>query len=185
MKYTANLNLKKPDGVEPAKIQDVNDNMDTIDQVITEHKAEKTTEVNGVHGLKIEEGIWTPTLAGGTVAGNNAYSKQVGTYVMKNKQMHIKGHIVLSSKDANMSGNVTIAGLPAPVKANSYVSGSIGIASFIKLDTGYSWLGIYTSGGYSAVNIRRNGNNNISQNLQAADITDNTEIAFELFYPID
>lgn len=34
MKYTTNLNLKKPDYTDPVDIQDINSNMDTIDNAI-------------------------------------------------------------------------------------------------------------------------------------------------------
>ena len=35
MKYTSRLNLKKPEGTDPALISDINDNMDMIDSAIT------------------------------------------------------------------------------------------------------------------------------------------------------
>lgn len=37
MKYTANLNLKKPEYTDQADIQDINDNMDAIDSAIASH----------------------------------------------------------------------------------------------------------------------------------------------------
>lgn len=40
MKYTTNLNLKKPDYIDGADIKDINDNMDSIDSAIATHLAE-------------------------------------------------------------------------------------------------------------------------------------------------
>ena len=34
MEYTTNLNLKKPEGTNPAAVSDLNDNMDTLDAAI-------------------------------------------------------------------------------------------------------------------------------------------------------
>ncbi|KZL93570.1 hypothetical protein [Clostridium magnum] len=43
MKYTTNLQLKKPDYTDPADVQDFNDNMDTIDEKISSHEADIIT----------------------------------------------------------------------------------------------------------------------------------------------
>lgn len=47
MKYTTNLNLKKPDYTDPVDIEDINDNMDIVDTTLN-NKADKTYVDNKV-----------------------------------------------------------------------------------------------------------------------------------------
>jgi|GEM_PF-3815285 len=72
------------------------------------HLAEKATDANGVHGLKIEEGIWTPTLSG----GNHTYLERSGVYYKIGKAVTIRFNILLQAKDGGMTGNALITGLP-------------------------------------------------------------------------
>jgi hypothetical protein len=90
------------------------------------HLADLTTDVDGAHGLKIEEGTWSPTLFGQTTAGNNSYSTQSGRYIKIGKNVTCNAYITMSAKDANMTGNVKFGGLPFVVVSTSHGSSSFG-----------------------------------------------------------
>lgn len=90
------------------------------------HKADMVTDTDGVHGLKIEEGIWNPTIFGQTVAGNNSYGAQAGRYIKIGKNVTCNAYVTLSTKDANMAGNVKFGGLPFRVVSPAHGSSSLG-----------------------------------------------------------
>ena len=81
------------------------------DEDLTTHLAESVTDTNGVHGLKIEEGIWTPTIFGLTTEGDPAYASRIGSYYKIGKQVFIRGSIRLTSK-GGLQGQVRLGGLP-------------------------------------------------------------------------
>jgi len=91
----------------------------TTAQDFNEHKAETVSQNDGVHGLKIESGTWTPVLEGATVAGNNTYSTQIGTYHKIGKYVRLNFRVVITAKDESMSGALRIGGIPF---ANARVS---------------------------------------------------------------
>jgi len=96
--------------------EDLNAN---IIPAVNAHLADLVTDTDGVHGLKIETGTFTPTVAGVTVAGNNSYTEQTGRYMRIGKRVFFDARIKLSSKDPAMSGQACIKGLP--FSANSAV----------------------------------------------------------------
>lgn len=57
MTYTENLNLKKPEMNDPAKIGDLNDNFDIIDEALAAVLPEVSTADNGKF-LRVVQGEW-------------------------------------------------------------------------------------------------------------------------------
>lgn len=51
MKYTPNLNLKKPDKTDPVLIDDLNDNMDILDQEVKDVRDTIDQEVQDIRGI--------------------------------------------------------------------------------------------------------------------------------------
>lgn len=47
---------------------------------IATHKAEMATQSNGVHGIKMESGVWQPVISASTTAPNVDYEVQRGSY---------------------------------------------------------------------------------------------------------
>ena len=82
------------------------------EQDVESHMADNVTDSDGAHGLKIESGTFTPTIAGLTTAGANTYSVQTGNYLKMGKLVFIAIYISLSAKDSAMEGNTIINGLP-------------------------------------------------------------------------
>jgi len=72
MQYTDNINLKKPDGIDPASITDINNNSDIIDQIINSI----TTVLNGDY-------LVTPyTISGETIKIFKIQSKTSNEYTI-------------------------------------------------------------------------------------------------------
>jgi hypothetical protein len=59
-----------------------------------------------------DEGDWTPTIAGSSVAGTQTYSVQVGRYIKIGKLVIAWCNVGLSAKDGATAGNISIKGLP-------------------------------------------------------------------------
>ena len=90
-------------------------------QDLNSHKADLITDNDGVHGLKVETGTWTPALSvfSGTVS-DVIYTEQSGSYYLVGKKVHIRGKIKVSQKGTATGSNltVTIRGLPFQVDYN-------------------------------------------------------------------
>ena len=123
MENTVNYNLKKPGQDDFYNVADFNSNADIIDGALKTHDtqlAQKATQIdlsnhlgdlitdsNGVHGLKIESGVWTPVMVGGTTAGTFT-GTAIGAYKLIGKQVtcyfRISGTIVGASGELNLRG---------------------------------------------------------------------------------
>lgn len=130
--------LKKIGNISVETDGDIATQLNANTQDITTHKNALVTESGGIHGLKIESGVWTPILIGETTSGTNTYTKQIGSYYKIGNLVHCEFWIETSDVDSNMSGTLTIAGLPFSVK-NTYIPG----ASIGNLGIGKSFSDIY------------------------------------------
>jgi stage V sporulation protein SpoVS len=66
-----------------------------------------------------EEGTWTPTVEGSTVAGTQTYTWRKATYTKIGNRVIIDFEILVSAKDATTSGSISITGLPFTANSNS------------------------------------------------------------------
>jgi hypothetical protein len=75
-----------------------------------------------------DEGDWTPTIAGSSVAGTQTYAVQVGRYIKIGKLVTAWCNVGLSAKDGTTAGNISIKGLPFPCAnvTNLRSAGSVG-----------------------------------------------------------
>jgi hypothetical protein len=117
------------------------------------HLSDLVTDADGAHGLKIEEGTFTPTLAGGTVVGNHTYTIREGRYIKIGNRLFYDISIFLSAKDAAMSGIAVITGLPfaSKVQGNIRYAGSIANMGNISFSAGTLNLGARVDGGATRV----------------------------------
>lgn len=147
-----------------------------------EHLVDIVTDSNGVHGLKIETGSWTPTLKGSATAGTNTYGTSVGRYYKIGQKVHARGRITLTAKDAAMAGNISIAGLPFASEniTNIYAALNMGYYSNLTGMTGYGISGIL-SPNTTEISLFENGQNAIA-NIVAARIQNNTDLIFAIEY---
>jgi hypothetical protein len=122
------LNLVKPALTDDHKVTigtDLPANFQKIDDEFTRHQAETVSDVDGAHGLKIEEGNWTPYLQGETTAGTwTAGSGNKGKYI----KIHDRVFCVFLVQGTLTSavGSLCLAGLPftptGSILSNGYIT---------------------------------------------------------------
>lgn len=66
-----------------------------------------------------EEGTWTPTLRGATVAGSQTYGDRIGYYTRRGAFVDFLAQIEVTTLDGATSGNLEITGLPFAVVNNA------------------------------------------------------------------
>lgn len=79
------------------------------------HLTDLITDADGAHGLKIEEGTWTPVLgATGTAFTSVTYDASTfGKYIKIGDRVHVQGHIKTSAVNiGSANGYVAVGGLP-------------------------------------------------------------------------
>ena len=160
---------------------DVQTLLAALDTAIDAHLADLITDANGAHGLKIEEGAWTPTLAGATVAGTNTYTEQTGTYYKFGNLVFIICMLTLSAKDAAMSGGLRIVGLPFVTALNNQQGISIAQLTALTWPASYKLLVPKFYSSYVRL-LGSSGNEEIT--TLPADIGDTFLIRFSATYRI-
>ena len=97
-----------------------------VQQELDVHKADIVTDADGVHGLKVESGTWTPSIVLGT-AGTINYTMREGNYVRVGKI--IMCNFFIQATITGGSGVVEISGVPfSPInyREKGVAQGSIG-----------------------------------------------------------
>ncbi|MEX3745306.1 MULTISPECIES: phage tail protein [Lysinibacillus] len=123
------------------QLQTAVDNSETkalTPKALKSHIDARVTDIDGVHGLIIEEGIWTPKIISNNVHGSHIYSKQYGRYRKIGNQVFVSFQVVLSTKGADISCIACgIGGLPFSVNVKSSGSAvSLSSVSSINLEEG-------------------------------------------------
>ncbi len=151
------------------------------------HPSTLVTDTNGVHGLKIEEGDWTPTLYGVTTAGVNTYGKQVGLYRKSGKEVFITCLIALTTKDSAMAGAIRIGGLPFPTKnkADARFGFTISVIENFDLDSTRNHLGAFSLQNSNYISLLNYGDNVTLSSVAASQITNTTVIIISGTYLTD
>ncbi len=184
--FTVEKDLITEDAVKSTSefsiLQQLKQELEDIDVVkltnqFNAHKADTVTDADGVHGLKIESGKWTPYIYGTTTAGTHTYSTQYGKYTKIGNVVHIQGVIFMTSKDATMAGEARIGGLPFRESENYGKSLSLG--SYANIVTGGKQLTIVTAGENSyTIRMYLCGDNTSAPVLMASAITNTTSVRF-------
>lgn len=145
---------------------------------LASHLADTVQDEGGVHGLEIEEGLWTPAIVGATVAGNHTYTQQVGYYYKTGKKVYINGKVRILTKDIEMSGYVLIGGLPfVPSK---FSGGTIAEIGNINLGT-HQQFALYV-GELTILYLVKISTNSGANNVMATDIADDSYVYFTAEY---
>jgi hypothetical protein len=145
---------------------------------LTTHLSDVVTDSDGVHGLKIEEGIFSPTIVGLTTAGTNTYGLQKGFYYVIGNMVHFNIKVALTVKDAAMAGNVVIGGLPFASKNDSErrISCAVGSLASVDLDATRPYLAAMIYDNATSINLLLHGDNTSSTFATVAQITATTTI---------
>jgi len=133
-----------------------------------------------------EEGSWTPTIAGQTIAGTQTYLTQLGVYTRFGNMVVAHFNCVMTAKDAATNGNILIAGLPFESADGAGFAGALNIVSNVYLEAGYSQFTIRTrpNGNTSGI-VGMLGDNVGSTNVNHTHIAADTTITGVLIYPTD
>jgi hypothetical protein len=155
-------------------------------KALNNHLLNLVTDSGGVHGLQIEEGTWTPIIAGLTTAGVNTYSATIGRYKKIGNQVTCYFSVVMTAKDASMAGAVILSQLPFAIGGtiNNMAGGTLAAFSNITLETGFTQLGLESAEGTPYMYLRQCGSNKIATVLDSTKIAANTEIRGEITYLI-
>lgn len=133
-----------------------------------------------------EEGTFTPTIAGATVAGVQTYNVQVGFYTRIGNRVYFNLRIVLTAKDVTTSGLLTIAGLP--FTSNNTVSNfhalAVGNAGFFTLTALYTQLEAHMERGESIFYLGQIGSGLGYSYLQSTAFADNSRINISGHYVV-
>lgn len=147
------------------------------------HLSKLVTDVDGVHGLKIEKGTCTLTIAGSTVAGANTYSRNIGHYIKIGDFVQVSGIITMTALDANLAGTLFINGLPFPVAnvTNLYNVPAI-YTSRVTFGSGYTQASGYFETNRSRIILLVVGSGVAAGTLNQAALAANSEITISLTY---
>lgn len=150
---------------------------------ISTHAATLVTGAGGIHGLAVEEGSWTPTIAGTTIAGLHIYGTRQGKYYKVGKLVTAFFAITLTAKGGDMAGTASITGLPFTADNLDYSQGgSVTRAGVIDMPTSYNVLGLMIPASSNVAYISIYGDGIISDVLTATAILATTTINGVLQY---
>lgn len=133
-----------------------------------------------------EDGTWTPTIAGATVAGTQTYAVQSGFYTRIGNMVIAHFTVTMTAKDGATFGNILIAGLPYESADGSGFAGSLNNVSNVDLNAGYSQfiIRVRPNGNSDAI-MGMIGDSSSSASVTEADLTATTTIAGLLVYRTD
>lgn len=90
-----------------------------------------------------EEGTWTPTFIGDSVAGTTTYTSQIGAYTKVGRQVTLTGEVSVTATTG--SGGLLIGGLPFNNSSSFRAVGAV-------MTDGLNWTGGTMMTGYMALN---------------------------------
>jgi hypothetical protein len=133
-----------------------------------------------------EEGTFTPTIGGDSVAGVQTYNTQVGFYTRFGNRVEFNLRIVLTAKDAATAGNLIVGGLP--FTSNNTVSNfhavAVGNAGFFTLTSLYTQLEAHIERGLNYAYLGQIGSGLAYSYLQASAFAANSRINLSGHYMI-
>ena len=147
---------------------------------IAEHSADIVTDADGVHGLKIEEGIWTPQ-----ISGTYTYSSQKGHYYRVGNYVYLRAYIKIDIADTTV-GVILLGALPYIRNADevNYMLGSATISG-VSLGSGYTDVYAQLTGdSSSSVYLRKYGSGAQETYLNKTELTNGCIIRVTGLYKI-
>jgi hypothetical protein len=175
----------KGEGWTSESLKGLADLISTVSGNLTTHQADTVTDSDGAHGLKIEEGNWTPVIAGTTTPGTHTYSAQQGKYYKVGKLVTAFFSITMTAKGGTMAGVASITGLPFTSDNLTYSQGgSITRAGVIDIPTSYNSLALAIPASSNVAYISIIGDGVIADFLTASGIQATTTIAGVLQYKV-
>ncbi|MER2119199.1 MAG: hypothetical protein ABS935_02970 [Solibacillus sp.] len=155
----------------------------TLNNKVTQHLGGSVTDDNGIHGLKIERGIFTPTIYGSTTAGTPVYLNQHGFYTLIEKIVHFDLYLQLNGI-GGMTGDVFIGGLPfvSENTTNKIPTFQVTIFGNIDLQAGETTVGGITLPNTTAIRLNASGDNLVVRVLTNANLGAQVYLRISGFY---
>lgn len=105
-----------------------------------------------------EEGTFSPTIIGSTVAGTQTYAAQFGFYTKIGRHVSASVYLLISAKDALIEGNALIGGLPFTSAASGARGAcAIGAYSAVTFSAGYAQLTMFLGPASTSAELRQGG----------------------------
>ena len=101
-------------GISAARLNNNENKTEELDTQAAAHLADLVTDADGAHGLKMEEGTWTPILIGGTTNPTLTYVAQRATYTKIGKL--ISCSFFIRATFTGGSGVLNVGGFPVAIK---------------------------------------------------------------------
>ena len=135
-------------------------NLNKLEDATAAHLAETATDVDGVHGLKIETGTFAPTISGSTTAGSPTYGVRHGSYYKIGNLVHCDVFVKVTDL-GGASGSILIS-LPFTSKTslNKYASVALGQYDGVLLPDGFSQVMGQVASGTNFVRFTSSSYNN-------------------------
>lgn len=152
------VNVYKPGGVTQANAGDATIS-EYYDVVFVQTLNSNAGGFMLVGSPQVQEGSWTPVLAGSAVAGVHTYATQVGRYILQGNSITIWADIVLSALGGTISGLTTITGAPFNTSNIGSLNPALTVAQWgmITLQSGYSQIGIQIQQGSAQIVLEQSG----------------------------
>jgi hypothetical protein len=133
-----------------------------------------------------EQGTFTPTIGGDSVAGAQTYNTQVGFYTRIGNRVEFNLRIVLTAKDAATAGNLIIGGLPftSDNTVSNFHALAVGNAGFFTLTALYTQLEAHMERGVNFLYLGQIGSGVAYSYLQAAAFAANSRINISGHYMV-
>ncbi|MCZ2396123.1 MAG: hypothetical protein LC100_06215 [Chitinophagales bacterium] len=146
---------------------------------LSNHKTDLITDADGTHGLRVQSGVWTPTLGATVTAGSHAYTIRAGRYIKINDKVYVSC-FVRCTVDNTINGNVEISGLPF-VSTFNLPRGICSVAGAkIPLTNSYTQLTATQEAGTSVIRLKKLGNALVNQSIVGTDIRNIADFEIEL-----
>jgi hypothetical protein len=141
---------------------------------VAAHKADLVTDIDGVHGLKIEEGTWTPEFIGSSNVGDVTYTTNVGRYTKIGKLVNVMCSIKVNTKGTLIAGELYVRNLPFTPKT----SGPISISRYVNFNvpSEFPVLGGVALANYNIIIFFTSGTNQTNINGATINILNNGSI---------
>ena len=136
------LNLIKPELTDDHKVTigtDLPANFQKVDDEFSAHLAETVTDADGAHGLKIENGTWTPS----TDTANLTVTVAQARYTKNDKTVEVFCYVTLNNTSGSEMVTHNIIGLPFGAVGYGTAYKCYGANAFtapIYIEAGYSFI---------------------------------------------
>jgi len=172
-----NVNLPAALAIIDTEMNSNREQINNLDALkVTPHLADLITDADGAHGLKVEEGTWSPTLN-----SNPTFTTQLGKYYKIGKKVTAYGKLVYSAKGTDPSAQLQITNLPfANANLTLYTAQILDILSPTILADTTSRLSGFMQ--YAVVYLKKISSVGTTSNVMYADINASGAITFAITY---